>query len=154
MNLKRPLVIVFFFLLILIGGYVIYTKTSKNIPNPYSIVQIGDAVVKAEVESTPQQREKGLSGRTTLEKDHGMLFVFPNKDKHGFWMKDMNFPIDMIWVDTDRVVYIQENAPTPLPNETLPIYVPTDAANLVLEVPAGYTREHGIVIGSKVKIQK
>lgn len=141
--------------LLILLGIVLYSQLTKNSQNfsQSSTVYIGNAKVIVEVESTPESRAKGLSGRNSLENNYGMLFIFPNNDRHGFWMKEMKFPIDIIWIDTDRVVSIKENAPVPNPSETLPIYVPQEAANLVLEVPAGYTREHDIRVGSKVEVK-
>lgn len=152
---KNIILILFLVLTASIVGYQIYTHIFGISLDIYkeSVVSIGNAKVTVDVVSTQQDREKGLSGKNVLEKDQGMLFVFSTRDRHGFWMKEMKFPIDMIWIDTDRVVFIKENAPVPNPSETLPIYVPQQVANLVLEVPAGYTREHNITVGSKVEVK-
>jgi len=64
-------------------------------------IKIKDTTYVLEQMVTQAQRERGLSGRLTLGKDRGLLFVFDEKDKHGFWMKDMNFPISIIWLDEE-----------------------------------------------------
>ena len=54
--------------------------------------------------------EKGLAVKDQLKENEAMFFVFDKPEKHSFWMKDMNFPIDIIWLDsTDKVVHIEQN---------------------------------------------
>ncbi|HVZ12396.1 MAG TPA: DUF192 domain-containing protein [Patescibacteria group bacterium] len=98
------------------------------------------------VAKSDQDRVKGLSGRKSLDKNQGMIFIFDHKDKYGFWMKDMLFPIDIIYIDTDHVVYVVRNAPAGGQLANLTVYRPDDPANYVLEVNAG--------IADKLKIQK
>ena len=147
-----------FLLFLTITGVIIYfwkINTPSHVLNSSRVlIHIGDTEVNAEVVSSDEKRSRGLSGRDGLGKNQGMLFIFPNKDRYGFWMKEMKFPIDIVWIDTQYVVYIKEHAPIPIPGYELPIYFPNQTANLVLEVPAGYTREHGITIGTKVEISK
>ena len=66
-----------------------------------------------------------------------MLFVFKRSGRHGFWMKDMNFPIDILWLRNGRVVYVAENVPPPSSGETPVPITPAKSANLVLELEAG-----------------
>ncbi len=82
-----------------------------------------------------KSREKGLSHFSSLKKNQGMLFIFPNEEKHAFWMKEMKFPIDILWFDTKKsLCWVKENArPEDFPN----IYIPKCSAKYVLEVPAG-----------------
>src|SRR3989338_5701660 len=63
-----------------------------------SLAKIGDQAVRVTVADTPESRERGLSGRDGLASDEGMLFVFQNDGYHTFWMKDMLFSIDIIWL--------------------------------------------------------
>ena len=74
-------------------------------------VKIAGQVIKVELAITPEARARGLSGRQGLTQDEGMLFVFDTPGKYPFWMKDMNFAIDMIWISEDsKVVYIKKDA--------------------------------------------
>lgn len=114
----------------------------------YARVVIGKTIVIAEIADTPQQQQQGLSDRAELSKGTGMLFVFKKPDYYAFWMKDMKFPIDIIWIDADwSVVDITER----LMPESYPSTVrPEIAAQYVLEVPAGFSDAHYIEIGEKV----
>lgn len=91
-----------------------------------------------------EERAKGLSGRVGLKENEGMFFVFPKEGLHGFWMKDMLFPIDILWLNKERkVVYIVENVK---PNSYPKIYYPDKPALFVVELPI-YT-----VSKTKVKV--
>lgn len=111
--------------------------------------------VYAEVADTQASRTQGLSGRSGLALDEGMLFVFDYSGKYGFWMKDMLFPIDMVWINEDGVVvHVVRNA-TPEsyfghnPPET---FVNVPDAKYVLEVASGQADKFGLYLGTKVKI--
>jgi uncharacterized membrane protein (UPF0127 family) len=95
-------------------------------------------------------REKGLSGRAELGRDEGMLFVFEKSGYYGFWMKDMNFSIDIVWISEDKeVVDISED----LAPETYPdISYPREEVKYVLELPAGYIESHNVSLGDKFSL--
>src|SRR3989338_3043468 len=76
-------------------------------------LKINDAVVTAEVASTPNQWEKGLGGRERLDAHNGMLFVFPWRRQYTFWMQGMQFPLDLLFIDDTQIVDIVENLPAP-----------------------------------------
>ncbi len=109
----------------------------------------GGTVVKAEVAKTQGDRERGLMYRADLASDEGMFFVFDEEGKYPFWMKNVNFPIDIVWINSDmRVVGIQ----TAMPCTThCREYVSNYPARYVLEVPAGFAVEKGIKIGSRIE---
>jgi uncharacterized membrane protein (UPF0127 family) len=112
-------------------------------------IQIGDQRLSVYVADTDASRELGLSGRNGLLPDEGMLFIFPIEGKFAFWMKDMKFSIDIIWVANDgSVIYIEKN----ISPDTYPkTFAPTSGlARYVLEVPAGFCDKKNIAIGSKV----
>jgi hypothetical protein len=103
-------------------------------------VKIGGVSVTAEIVSTAMARERGLSGRMALADNTGMLFVFPRDDRWGFWMKGMNFPIDIIWLDTaGKIITI---APSVSPQTYPQVFYPQTPARYVLELPAGFTTTH------------
>lgn len=120
-----------------------YTASTKTI-------QINGVTVFLDLALTAEQRSKGLSGRRNLEPDKGMLFYFDKPGIYSFWMKDMNFPIDIIWIGEDlRVADVTENAsPESFPKQ----FLPKEAAKFVLEVNAGWAKEHGIKEKMPVKI--
>ncbi len=81
-----------------------------------------------------------------------MLFDFTNTNvsRPSFWMKDMKFDIDIIWIYNDRIVDLTEDVPTTYNNVNLPSYSPRTDITHVLEVPAGWITRHGIGIGEKI----
>ncbi len=115
-------------------------------------VIIGNTVIEVEVAKTALAREQGLSRREKLEENKGMLFVFDKKDYHSFWMREMNFPIDIIWIADDKIVDIAHNVPSTV-SQFLKTYQPKEPVNFVLEVNAGFSESHGIKVGNKVEIK-
>lgn len=115
----------------------------------------GGNTFNVEVASTTIARARGLSGRDGLGADQGMLFLFNGYDTYGFWMKDMKFSIDMIWIKGNAVAGFSENA-APEPGASLwklKIYYPPEAVDKVLEVNAGTVVKDGIKKGDTVVIQ-
>lgn len=115
-----------------------------------SFVEIGNVRVNVQIASTTEEQIQGLSNKEYLPSDEGLLFVYDRSGFHSFWMKDMNFPIDIIWIGDGRhVVDVTEN----LAPETYPeTFSPADPAQYVLEVNAGYVQENNIEKGDKVLI--
>lgn len=113
-------------------------------------VEIDGQTVAVTIADTNATREKGLGGRTGLTDHEGMLFVFPQDGYFSFWMKDMSFSIDMVWISASgEVVYIEPDvAPSTYPTA----YQPTKPARYVIELPAGFTEHYGIKIGDKVTL--
>lgn len=111
----------------------------------------GNIVVRVEVAATPSTRERGLSGHRPLADDEGMLFVFDHAERYAFWMKDMLFSIDIIWIKDGLVADITTDVPTPIADQPLPSFAPRVPVDRVLEVPAGFSAKHGLRIGSTVE---
>jgi len=108
---------------------------------------IREVRLTVDLAKTPSEWEKGLSGRASMPADRGMLFVFDRESPWGFWMKDMRFPLDIIWFDSNRrVVHIEQNLPPCTPQDC-PVYVPLASALYVLEVNAGFVEAHGVILG-------
>jgi uncharacterized membrane protein (UPF0127 family) len=83
----------------------------------------------------------------------GMLFIFPVPSLYGFWMKDMRFPIDIVWISDNRVVGISHNIPPAAQQSlVLPRYYPPRPVSLVLELPAGTAVADGIVVDTPVSV--
>lgn len=104
-----------------------------------------------EVADTPELRTQGLSGREKLSQGSGMLFIFDNMNLYGFWMKDMKFSLDIMWLDADKkIVYIEKN----LSSDTYPtIFTPASPAQYVLEVPAGFVDNSNVSLGDFLDIK-
>jgi len=110
---------------------------------PIEHLTIATSTLTVEVASTAVEREQGLSGRTSLAQGTGMLFIFDTPGSYGFWMKDMQFSLDIIFMDTSKqVIQVDSN----LSPQTYPeAFYPTRPALYVLEVPAGFAAAHSII---------
>ncbi len=111
---------------------------------------IGSTRVFLEVAQTSGQIQKGLSGRPSLGLQNGMLFVFPKPAIYKFWMPNMHFPLDMIWIHNGKVVDISENVPVAFDTANPIFYRPKVPAQYVIEVNAGFSSRHGITVGDVV----
>lgn len=112
-------------------------------------VCINKVCIKAELADTLEKRQAGLMFRESLDENRGMLFVFEQEGVYSFWMKNMNFPLDLIWIgQDDKVVDVKCNA---LPcNELCPSIIVENLAKYVLEVNAGFVRKNSIKKGDQV----
>lgn len=108
--------------------------------------------VKIEVVSEPDDVSRGLMYRDGLAADSGMFFVFERAFAYPFWMKNMKFPIDIIWMNEEGVVVHVERDVPPCTQDPCPTYPPRQAALYVLEINANETVKHSITDGSKIKI--
>ena len=114
-----------------------------------TLVIAGRVTLTVELARTLEEQVRGLSGRPALKPGHGMLFVYDHPHPVSIWMKDMLFPLDIIWIHTGRIVAIEKHAP-PL-TSVGPERVYTATADLVLEVPAGFTDRHKIRVGDSIQ---
>lgn len=142
-------------MLLILGG-VAASLLPQNIPpmniqNEFKSIRVGGVIVSAEVASTAPAREKGLSGHRPLGEQEGMLFVFDKDDTYGFWMKDMQFAIDIIWIDAEgKIITIAKNVePASYPE----VFYPARPARYVLEVPAGFAQKRSLAEGGKVVLK-
>lgn len=148
--------------IIIVG--ILTQKTDKgelklpNVTNEVKIKQItiGNKELSAEIVDTDALRRKGLSEKTSLTDNEGMLFVFDRQNTSvSFWMKDMKMAIDIIWIDDGKVVQIDENVPAPktgTPDKDLRLYKPQTTIDYVLEVRAGFSKKYGIKQGTSVNL--
>lgn len=124
----------------------------SSYPDSSNKVCFNDLCLGVEVVSTPQEISRGLMYREGLDEGKAMLFVFASDARHGFWMKNMKFPIDMLWISAGaRVVHIERSVP-PCREDPCPGYAPSEEAKYVLETRANFTLENGIDVGSMAKI--
>lgn len=151
MNKKVFLVCATFFLVVVVG-ISLYRKVPCVTPVVCTPVTVGSTPLRVALQITPDEQEHGLSYSWHLPERAGMLFVFGESEQYSFWMKDMNYPIDMIWISEDKqIVAISENA-TP---ESYPAkFTPPIPVKYVLEVRAGWAARHDIKIGDVVSWDK
>lgn len=135
--LATTLLMIFVCSLAFLVGF--YNKSSVD-------VYIGGVQVKAKVADNDSERQKGLSGTKQLESGDGMLFVFDYSADWSMWMKDMNYPIDILWLDENKkVVYIAADvSPDTYPSK----FAPKKASKYALELPAGFAAQHGVQVNS------
>lgn len=86
-----------------------------------------------------------------MSDDRGMLFPYRERNHYSFWMKDMQFPLDIVWIDDKTIIEIHKNVPIPV-GESLPFYRPQEPVDKVLELNAGTTDKYGIQVGDAIKI--
>lgn len=107
--------------------------------------------INIEIANTDYLRNRGLSYRTSLCESCGMLFVFDTYKHHSFWMNEMNFSLDIIYLKDNKVVDIFQSVPIKTNNKTTKIY-PENEANSVLELNAGWSKTHNLQIGDNLDI--
>jgi len=152
MNLKKYSVFVGIILFLVIsygffsGQNIFLRKTEIG---DIKFVKIAGQIIKVDLALTQETQEKGLSGRENLKDNEGMLFIFSKPAKNYFWMKDMNFPIDMIWFDENfKIIYIKKDAQlSSYPNS----FGPGVDNQYVLEVMAGFSEKNNLKVGDTVE---
>ncbi len=142
---KLVLPVAFFFVIILYLG-VLFLWNNRNEDcgqGTHTLNLRGKTFVT--IASTPQTQERGLSGHAPLAANEGMLFEFDTQGRRGFWMKEMLFPIDIIWLDADLHVlsFFEDVRPDSYPKT----YNSPDTMQYVLEVSAGTVATRGITSG-------
>jgi len=149
-KLKFKFVLFIVVIILLAVAYYGFSKYQKN------TVEINNFVFKTEIVKSQADLERGLSGKKNISADQAMLFVLPDKYIQTFWMKDMNFDIDLLWIDGNKVVAYEQNMLAP--EENTPInklvkYRSPQAVDRVLEIKAGSIENLGIKIGDIVNIK-
>lgn len=112
---------------------------------------INSNIINLELAVTTKEKEKGLGGRDSLPADTGMLFPYDHKEQYMFWMKDMKFPLEIIWIDGNKVADLTKNVPPPTSDQDIVRLAPKVAVDKVLEVNAGTVDRLNIKIGDAVK---
>ncbi|KKS80149.1 MAG: hypothetical protein UV56_C0026G0006 [Candidatus Woesebacteria bacterium GW2011_GWC1_43_10b] len=141
---------------LLVTGLIVQriSQTSKN--NQGKELTIGNVKIQIEVARTPEEKNQGLSGRQSLAEGSGMLFIFEENSRPNFWMKDMRFAIDIIWINDGKVVQIDRAIPPPelgTKDGDLELYRSNQPIDLVLEVPSGFSDKNQIEVGGVVHWQ-
>ena len=111
-----------------------------------NIIKINGTEVKVEVVSSLLDMANGLSGRQDLCQDCGMLFKYPDYQIMNFHMKEMNFPLDIIWIKDNTIVGIEKNVPVLTDGKVTKVQS-AKKVNQVLEVNAGWAESRNINIG-------
>ena len=156
-----------FVLLVLVAAVSYITRMPAELPAPKQkietappvalptrpIVTIRGKEFAVDLADTMARQARGLSGREELSENEGMYFIFNSTGTRGFWMRDMKFAIDILWIRDNRVVGVTENMlPEPDKNIfTYTKYYPPEPVDRVLEVLAGTVAREGFKAGDEVK---
>lgn len=149
--------------LLIIGGAILllivlfflqsFIRNSLGFLTNTASVKFNDETVKLEVADDAKEREIGLSSKKSLADNQGMLFIFEEPGTYPFWMKGMDFPIDIIFLNDKKIVTIYENVPAPKNStQDLQIYPPKEPADRVIELNAGKAKEYGLKEGQALEI--
>ncbi len=130
------------------GGF---TPASPQPELPVREVSVNGQRLTAEIADDAAERERGLSFRESLDRDRGMLFVYPETVRQRFWMYGMRFPLDLIFIRDGRVVFVAANVPVTTAGVPTVVW-PAVEADQVLEVNAGVAEELGIGVGASVGV--
>ncbi len=168
MKIKHLLTPAVFFILLIFLILAVSQPNSLKAPSPEPIpqpqpaptppvpippyVSVNGLVIPVEVEQTEAQVKKGLSGRASLDAEKGMLFVFSKPDIYHFWMPNMHFSIDIIWINNGQVVDITPNLPYDAAHAAI-LYEPSKPVKYVLEMNADFAAKHGIIKGAAVSVK-
>lgn len=133
--------------LILIAFFQQFGKGNNIIVNGISF--------KAEFANTNEAKRIGLSKYKKIDDDFVMVFLFEESGKPVFWMKDMYFPIDIIFVNENRITQIYSDVKNPeKKNSPLPLYIPDEISDMVIEANAGTAKKYNFKKGNKIEIIK
>ena len=156
--MNRVAIILIFFIL-MVALSIFYWDSEKPIVDESTYLDdssnrvcFDDLCLRVKVVSTPREISRGLMYRDSLEEGTGMLFILGTETRRGFWMKNMKFPIDVLWISSDgRVVHVEHSVPA-CREDPCPGYAPSEKAKYVLETRANFTAENGIGVGSEARI--
>lgn len=136
----------------MIGGVSLFSNANRSVYDEKAYLVLPDKKVELTIVSTSEGRTRGLSGVESLPENSAMFFVFSDLDKYGIWMKDMNFPIDIIWLDEKGViVHIEHNvAPESYPRT----FFPPEKSLYILETNAGFAHKNNLSVGNKLNFTR
>jgi len=115
------------------------------------VIKINSNELTVELATTAEEIVKGLSGRASLCQDCGMLFEFPDYQIRNFWMKDMQFSLDIIWIKDNQIVGIAGAVPVFSSPGTIGRAISPVKVNKVLEVGSGWAEQHNVKPGDRVE---
>ena len=112
-------------------------------------ISINNYTLLADLSITYEQILLGLSNKSSIKENEGMLFVLNPSSRRGFWMKDMKFPIDVIWLNENKeIVHIKKSLEPCVAN--CPVYYPDRESKYVLETVAGFADKQNLKVGNTV----
>ncbi len=144
--------VIFLFLLVIV--LIVFVGMASNFKSlfqgeePYVI--INSQKIYVEIADSSEEKKQGLSGRESLAENKGMLFIYPEPGNYSFWMKEMRFNLDFVFINDQKVVDLKENIPFSKEGEE-PQTIRAEAEfDKVLEVNQGTIKEMNIKVGDEV----
>ena len=123
----------------------LYIRSNKQLKKVY----VRGVCVRVKLATTNKARRIGLMLHKSMPQNQGMLFIFEKEGIHSFWMKNMHFPLDIIWFNSDKIIVDIYEYAIPCKDVCKNI-VPQVKALFVLEVNAGFVKKHGIKVGDSL----
>lgn len=150
-NIKKITLILTGLFVVIVGSYIFLNRDVEPNLNTTQIT-FPDTInlsLTAWTVTTAEELSRGLSVVDYMTEQQGMLFIFDESKQHSFWMKDMKFPIDIIWLDENKkIVDIKENAH---PSDFPETYQPRDESRYVLETVSGFTNKQRLKVGDQLQ---
>lgn len=146
MSFRSKLILIISLILIFLG-FLYLVKPDQVSGEKIRINEVEFNVIRVDDQ---EERTQGLSGREALPSDYVMLFVFDSADAYGIWMKDMNFPIDILWLDEGgNIIHIENN----ISPDTYPkVFFPPGNSLYIIEANAGFALQNSLSVGKKLDI--
>jgi uncharacterized protein len=155
----KKILLSFAIFLVIVGALCLtlnYLKEGKTISlfKKTPVITINNHSFKVKIAKSQKEKEIGLSETKSLSQNEGMIFLFEKPDYYVFWMKNMKFPIDIIYINKDTIITIKNNLSSPKDNKKdLTVYTPTQPADKVLEIQGGLSKKYNFKNGDKVKYE-
>jgi len=145
----RKFIIFLIFILLIFAAFLLSLEYNLRSASGLRPLHINDTKIFVEVADTVQKQAQGLSGRDSLPENQGMLFVFNQPNYYSFWMKEMKFPLDFVWIDNKQVAEITQNV-QPQDYQPPKTLTPKEKVDMVLEINAGEAEKLNIKVGDKI----
>jgi len=148
-NFNKEILLLIGITLVILSIVFIFVKTNQ----PEKVCIESKSCFVVEIADSEEERRTGLSNKDSIEEDEGMLFTFQEEEFPGFWMKDMNFSIDIIWISSDmKIIGIERNI-QPCGQDSCLIFYPQEKIKYVLEINSGMSERYGFEEGDSVYLR-
>lgn len=150
---RRVIVIFIVFGLILSTSGITGNTRIPDFPKGKLKIYDGDKelIIPIEIANRPELWSFGLMFREDIPWEYGMLFIFPNEESGGFWMKNTYIPLDIAFIDSDKTIFSIQRM-LPCSDDNCPVYYSPKPYRYTLEVKAGFFERFGFKEGSKIKV--
>ena len=143
---------IFFVITFGIGAIIGFYMFLPETPFMHAVMQYNDHSFPVLVADTNATRSRGLSGRTALDPYAGMVFVFQHNAVRQFWMKDMRFPLDVLWIRKNEVVGLARGVAPYTPEGEITRFRSEKAVDMVVETYAGFIEQNGLKMGDRIEL--